>query len=368
MINRVNKLKLSNFRNHKTFKEEISGDIIAIHGENGSGKTNILEAISLFVPGKGLRGAKLSDLSYFDGEKQHGWNIFIEAEGKQGEVEIGTGLSAFDVTTGDSRIIKIDGQKQRGQNSLSEYLSIFWLTPAEDQDFSSGSTKRRELLDRICGFFFNNYSSLISGFNNLKSQRRNLLLNHNTDTNWVSAIESQMAEKAISIADLRNHAVIKLNNSIREAKNYGFPSGDISILGEIENFLINSPEGNAEKFYQELLAKNRQHDLQSYKTNNGPHRSDLRVIHEDKNMPAELCSQGEQKAMLLSITIAAILAKKSLSGTTPILLLDEVYAHLDKNKRAKLYDFLSGIKCQTWLTGTEKESFDGLENCQFISL
>lgn len=366
---------MSNFRNHQAQNFEINSNVIAIYGKNGSGKTNILEAVSLLVQGRGLRNAKLLDLGHFNGQEQFPWAIFCAGEGKNGDVEIGCGI---DVAK-DKKTVKIDGEKQRAQSSLNEHFSVLWLTPGEDQTFSSGSTSRREFLDRICTFFYPDYSNLLNAFKNLKSQRRNLLSEYKYDEYWVDSVEQGMVEKSIAIAHLRNEAIKNLNHTIQSSENYGFPFGRLSILGEIENFLISSSEKNAdqqqdaeqqdaEQFYKDILKQNRLQDAKTHRTNNGIHRSDFRVIHSNKNMPTELCSQGEQKAMLLSITIAAILAKKMISGVTPILLLDEVYSHLDTEKRQQLYKFISNTECQTWLTGTEKESFDGLENCQFISL
>ncbi len=343
-------------------------DIIAIYGKNGSGKTNILEAVSMLYPGKGLRGAKLADLSHFDGASQLPWAVFADVEGKQGQVDIGTAINVDSLATTDTRIVKIDGDKQRSQNVLSEHLAIFSLTPAKDQTFADGTTSRRELLDQITNFFYPTYNSIIGAFNNLKSQRGKLLFLRSYDHNWMLSIEQSMAEKAVAISHLRNDAVVNLNKAIKAATEYGFPSGQISILGDLENFVITNPQDDAEGFYLNLLNESRQHDMNSGRTNKGPHKSDFRVVHSVKQMPAELCSQGEQKAMLLSLTIATIIAKKSFSGVTPILLLDEVYAHLDNEKRGQLYNFISNVNCQTWLTGTEKESFADLEKCQFVGL
>lgn len=366
MLNRVNRLKLTQFRSHKAFQLVVDSGIVAIYGKNGSGKTNILEAISLLSAGRGLRGAKLSDMSYFDGSSQYPWSIFFEVEGKDGEAEIGSAISEDNESS--KRLVKINGEKQRGQNTLAEHISVFSLTPSEDQVFASGVTSRREFLDKICTFFYPDYSSLMGAFSNLKSQRRNLLVSGQQDQHWLSSIEQGIAEKSVAISDLRNQAVKTLNHSIIRASDYGFPSGSLSIIGDIENFLISNPDISAEEFYKQLLQKSRSIDALSGRTGKGVHKSDFRVIHKNRNMPAELCSQGEQKAMLLSLTISAVLSKKSISGVTPILLLDEVYSHLDKNKRAELYNFISNVNCQTWLTGTEKESFEGLENCQFVGL
>lgn len=367
MLSRIKTAKLNNFRNHESLRLDIDKDIIAIYGQNGTGKTNILEAISNLATGRGLRNAKLSDMSYFDGQKQAPWSLFFKAEGKDGEVEIGMGINA-EASGNDSRIVKVNGEKVRSQNAIAEHLSVIWLTPAEDQVFVGGSTSRREFLDRLCNFFYPDYSSLLGAFGNMKSQRRNLLMKGNYNEQWLSSIEETMAEKAVALSHFRNEVVKKLNHTISDSEEYNFPSANLSILGEIENNLIENPSDSPESYYRNVLVSDRIRDAESGRTNSGPHRSDFRVVHNIKKMPTELCSQGEQKALLLSLTIAAVLAKKRFSGDTPILLLDEVYSHLDEEKRAALYDFISNTECQTWLTGTEKESFQGLENCQFISL
>jgi DNA replication and repair protein RecF len=346
---------------------DIDNGIIAISGNNGTGKTNILEAVSMLSSGRGIRGARLSDMSYFDGQAQHPWAVFAQINTKDGIAEIGTAIN-IGSDSSDTRIVKINGEKQRGQNILSEYIPIFALTPSADQTFADGSTSRRGFLDNICSFFYRDYNSLLGAFNNLKSQRRNLLLNRRFDEHWINSIEGGMAEKAVAIAFLRNETVININKTVARSSDYGFPTAEISIVGDIENFLISGPKENPEQYYKTILKNNREQDSRTGRTSQGPHKSDFRVIHEIKKMPAELCSQGEQKAMLLSVTIATIFAKKAFSGVTPILLLDEVYAHLDNDKKRSLYEFISHINCQTWLTGTEKESFEGLNNCQFIEL
>jgi len=177
-----------------------------------------------------------------------------------------------------------------------------------------------------------------------------------------------MAEKAIAIAELRNSTIQNLNNTIINSNSFKFPKAEISVIGEIENLLLESKASEVEDYFKNILKQRRQEDSYNGRTKNGVHLSDFRVVHNQKSMPAELCSQGEQKAMLLSIAIAAVITKKNFSGITPILLLDEVYAHLDEEKRTLLYNFINDVKCQTWLTGTEEESFNGLKPVQYISL
>lgn len=358
---KINKLKLNNFRNHHQFNVDIEKNIIAITGFNGVGKTNILEAVSLLMPGKGFHKSKLSELQN-QNSSETPWSVYAEIESDDVITQIGTGYDAqkFLETGKDKRIIRINGETARGQNALAEYVSMIWLTPANDLTFLS-NTQSREFLDNLCELFFPDYSSHLAVYNNARSQRRNLLFKNRYDDKWLAALETQMAQKAIALTYSRAEVVERINKAMILTRSSGFPPALVEIEGEIENILKTKKALEAENDYIELLKSSRQQDAYTGKTACGPHRTKFKVTHTNKNQIAELCSTGEQKALLLSITLAACAAKKNFSGITPIILLDEIIAHLDSEKREKLLQFLVDINAQIWASGVNSKEFEFLD-------
>lgn len=245
---------------------------------------------------------------------------------------------------------------------------MVWLTPSQDQTFQSG-TVSREFLDRICELFYPDYISHLAIYNNARSQRRSLLAQNRHDDKWLSALESQMAQKGMSISYSRIEVLDRINKAMALTKHSTFPAALIEIEGEIENILKTKKALEAENEYLYLLKNSRMQDAYTGKTNIGPHRTRLKVTHLEKNQIAELCSTGEQKAMLLSITLASVVAKRDFSGVTPIVLLDEIIAHLDSEKVKKLLQFLLDINAQIWATGVDHHDFSDMgEKVQNISL
>ncbi len=368
MQNLVKKLVLTNFRNHKTLTIEPVSRIIAVMGKNGVGKTNILESISLLSAGRGLRGAKLQEMKSFTASVDENWVIYSEIVGAEGEAQIGTSLD-YTNSGKEKRRARINQEDIRGTSELADYFSYVSLVPQQDHIFTKGSTSRRDYLDKLCEIFFPTYEEMLKVYNIARYERRKVISNNSYDEYWVNTLEQRMAEKGVAIAFCRLELCELLNSFMSEAAKSGFPEAHLDVTGEIEDFLKLSHKAlEAENFFKEKLLENRIFDANSKRTNFGIHRSDFCVIHKNKNIPAEFTSQGEQKAMLLTITIASVLAKKARSGFYPVLLLDEVASHLDETKRAKLYDFINNIPCQTWLTSTEREHFDGLKEVEFIIL
>jgi DNA replication and repair protein RecF len=365
---RIKKLNLNNFRNHGEFRLNVEKDIIAIIGKNGVGKTNILEAVSLMLPGRGLRKARLTELQKQGAEVP--WSVFAEFHDKDEVVQIGTGFDPqkFLESGKEKRIVRINGETKRSQNSLLEYVSMIWLTPSQDQTFQSG-TVSREFLDRICELFFPEYLSQLAVYNNARSQRRSLLAQNRQDDKWLSALEVQMAQRAIAITYSRSEVIERINRAMELTKHSTFPAALIETEGEIEDILKTKNALNAENEYLDMLKNSRQQDAYTGKTAYGPHRTRLKVTHLEKNQIAELCSTGEQKALLLSITLASCAAKRSFSGTTPIILLDEVIAHLDAEKSQKLLQFLMDIKAQIWATAVDFDRFKIIkQEAQILSI
>jgi DNA replication and repair protein RecF len=358
---KINKLNLINFRSHADLKLNITKDIIAITGNNGVGKTNILEAISLLLPGRGFRKARLLELQKQGAESP--WSMFAEIESDSEIINIGTGFDpqSFFESGKEKRIIRINGETQRGQNSLLEYVSMVWLTPAQDLTFQSG-TISREFLDRLCELFFPEYLSQLAVYNNARSQRRSLLAQNRQDDKWLTALESQMALKAIAISYSRMEVLDRINQAMALTKPSTFPAALVEIEGEIEEILHTKKSVEVEGEYLQRLRDCRAQDAYTGKTNFGPHRTKLKVTHMEKNQIAELCSTGEQKAMLLSITLASCAAKRNFSSVTPIILLDEIIAHLDSEKRQKLLRFLLDINAQIWASGVDYSDFGNMGN------
>lgn len=354
----IKKLKLFNFRNHfaKTFSFEKK--LVVFVGNNGVGKTNILEAISFLTSGRGLKSAKLSEVLNFQNENEKTWAVFAEIENDGISEEIGTQLSYTKETNKEKRISKINGEQISSQHELNNYVNIFWLTPDMDNVFNLGTTSRRHFLDRICEFFFPNYSDLMGAYNKLRSERLKLILkNYHNNSEWISAIEKQMVEKAVAIAFERNEAIEKLNTQTNKIEETAFPSFNVSVDGEIEKILLEKKAIEVEKYYSEKLFETRHEDWNSKKTNFGIHKSDFVVMNKVKNLPAQICSTGEQKAMLMSIAIATILARAAKTKRRPIILLDEVASHLDEKRRLELFELLKNIDCQCFMTGTDEGIF-----------
>jgi DNA replication and repair protein RecF len=355
----IAKLKLKNFRNHEEFSDNFSKNHVVIIGKNGSGKTNILEAISLLNPGRGIRKARLSELQSFSSEDEQPWSIFAEImeENSNDTTKLATGLDPQNPLA-EKRIAKINGEKIRGHAGLADYISIVSLTPAMDQVFVSSNSAKRDYLDDLTAIFYSEHLSHIAVYNNSRRERLNLLKRARHDDSWITAIEKRMAERAMIISTNRINALKLLQNAIFDDDNLGkFPKAILKIEGLVESYLKDYTAIEAENLFENDLKMSRNEDLITGKTNAGAHKSEFIVYHSAKKLPADLCSTGEQKAMLLSITLAAVKAKTSYSNATPILLLDEVIAHLDEQKRSDLFAEIAKLNCQAWMTGTEEESF-----------
>ncbi|MDB2415497.1 DNA replication/repair protein RecF, partial [Rickettsiales bacterium] len=332
---KVSELNLTNYRNYNQLSLKLDGSPVVITGRNGAGKTNILESISFLSPGRGLRSSKLDIVGKIDENgNSHPWAISSRVDGPEGDCTIGTGVVSPSDNT--KRIIKIDGEQVKGQGALTKVFQVMWLTPQMDGLFISGSSERRKFLDRLVYNFDSEHASRVYSYEHTMRERMKLL-QQNGDAAWLSILEKKMAEKAVAIAAARLDAVDVISKSIKLAPT-AFPKAKIKVKGEIEEFLSDSSALESEEYILKKLYQARQLDRQYGRTNFGTHRSDLSVIHIDKNMPAMSCSTGEQKALLLSIILAEARAKSTWNNSTPVLLLDEVIAHLDEFRRNSLFD------------------------------
>jgi DNA replication and repair protein RecF len=320
-----------------------------LYGENGAGKTNLLEAISLLTPGRGLRRARLAEL---DREGGGPWRVRAEIAGHLGPAEI---LTENDPEA-ERRNVAVDGQPQRSQIALGDYLSLLWLTPAMDRLFLEGPAGRRRFLDRLVLAIDPAHAARVAAFERSLRERSHLLRAGRQDPAWLGAIERRMAEAGVAVAAARRELVQDLDAALRDSV-FPFPRPRLSLEGEVEGWLETMPALTAEQRLAERLAQTRVQDAESGGAATGPHKSDLVATDAARGEPAQRCSTGRQKAFLVSIVLAEARLRQTRHGDLPILLLDEVTAHLDPRRRAELLAALVDLGAQTWLTGTDAHLF-----------
>ncbi len=363
----LSSLALSNFRNYEYVRVEVSPAPVVLTGENGAGKTNILEAISLLSVGRGLRRAKLAEIdSVATGAA---WAIAANINGRMGEVKIGTGRDSESAENADKRIVKIDGKITRGQAELARHISLIWLTPQMEQLFAEGTSAGRKFLDRLVFSFEAEHATHINEYEYAMRERNKLLQYGRADAVWLAALEQKMAGCAAVIATARLATCEHINHTIA-ASPLSFPKAYVDVSGFVEDLLKSGLSAlEAENTLLAALEGNRNQDAAAGRTLTGVHRSELKVIHLGKNMQAENCSMGEQKAMMLSIVLAQARSGARWHGVTPIILLDEVAGHLDAIKRGELFEEIHSLGAQVWMTGTDLSSFAGLQGkAQFFAV
>jgi DNA replication and repair protein RecF len=338
----LSRLSLNDFRNHAALEIRPNAKFIALHGSNGAGKTNILEAVSLLVPGRGLRRAAMSDMVRAGGSG--GFAIVAEVSGNV----IGTGVSAEQP---ERRKVRVN-ESNASINSLAEWLSVIWLTPAMDRLFADGSAARRRFLDRLVLALHPQHARHSSRYEKAMQQRNKLLSGTvSADPLWLDAIEQQMAESAYALQAARSSLVDALRDQLQSAPSGPFAVPLISLVDKA---------GPSEGDLASIWRKGRNRDAAAGRTLFGPHRADLDVKHKDSGQMAEQCSTGEQKALLLSLILAHAALVSAQRQAPPILLLDEVAAHLDPSRRSALFALLAETGAQVWMTGTEPELFNGI--------
>jgi len=361
---------LSDFRSYEHLSLESGGNSVVLSGPNGAGKTNILEALSFLSSGRGLRNGKLSEVSRMGGSGQ--WAVAARVETPEGSMDLGSGLLAAgnEGSKGgesgaqgqkDRRISRIDGQTVNSPAAFEEFIQVAWLTPQMDRLFIEATSGRRRFLDRIVGNFHASHSREVNSYERVMRERNRLLAEGPSDPSWLSALEGRMAEHGVAVAAARLDAVSRLCEAMAAGGSL-FPKATLSLEGGLETDLLNRPAIDVEENFRRQLAECRGQDKIRGRASMGPHKTDLLVVHVDKNMPAALCSTGEQKALLIGITLASARITKNHFGAAPILLLDEVAAHLDEIRRGALFDELEALGAQVWLTGTDRLLFEGLED------
>jgi DNA replication and repair protein RecF len=354
----VRTLKLTNFRNYASARLDLDARPVVLTGDNGSGKTNLLEAVSLLGPGHGLRGRPYVELARKDGDG--GFAIAATVMTRAGETEIGTGLLASAREEGTGRTVRING-KDHSAGALGEYVKQVFLIPAMDGLFTSGGSERRRFLDRLVLSIDPKMRTPLNRYERAMRQRNRLFQMREHSRSLFEGLEEQMAEAGVAIAAARYDAVERLTGLIeetREAQGEGpFPHAVLALHGTLESELTERPATEVEDVFRILLEDGRERDRAASRTLEGPHRSDLLVVHGPKNAPAAQCSSGEQKALLLGLILAKAELIKSLEGNAPLILLDEVAAHLDAARREALFGEILRLGVQAWMTGTDKELF-----------
>jgi DNA replication and repair protein RecF len=338
----IETLALSYFRSHRSARLALDGRPVALVGPNGAGKTNVLEAISLLSPGRGLRRAATEDLARRP--ESLGWKVTASVQGLTGAHELETWAEP-----GDARQVRIDG-KLATQASLGRILRILWLVPAMDRLWMEAGEGRRRFLDRMTLSFAPDHAELSLTYEKAMRDRNRLIKDQVTDPYWYAALEAQMAESGQQITANRQSALARIAQAADPTS--AFPSADLALTG---------PEGTDQpEDLAAALAEGRRRDIAAGRTLVGPHRADLSALYAAKGVPADQCSTGEQKALLISLILANARALAQDLGRAPILLLDEVAAHLDAGRRAALYDELCALGAQAIMTGTDSDLFDTL--------
>lgn len=378
----VKRLTLTDFRNYAYLRINTDLTPVVIHGENGSGKTNILEAISFLTPGRGLRGAKLADIKRIapclvtDGYVPNNvsWAVSATICNNDDDIEIGTGIEKQirdndeDSRSFDRRIVKINNQKTSSQSDLGKFISAIWLTPQMDRLFRGGSQPRRSFLDRLVYAFDVEHAKRTANFEHVYKEWYQLLKNGCTDNNWLTSLEENMAALGVAIAAARREQIARLNTFIEHEPDDVFPNVKLELNGTIEKMLNTQSALNVEDFYTNMLKTQRRNILYNDSVD-GVNHSDFKVYYKKKHMPAELCSTGEQKSLLVSIILAQSKCQMLDKGFAPVLLLDEVVAHLDDAKREALIQKIKDLHVQAWITTTNAELFASFRNCaQFFEI
>lgn len=352
----VVRLTLTDFRSYDHLRLGCDLRPVVLTGPNGAGKTNLLEAISFLAPGRGLRRAKLSDVTRHGapGGVRGAWAVAATVQTPLGPMDIGTGREVGD---SDRRVVRINGQAARTQAALGDIVSTVWLTPAMDRLFTDTPGGRRRFFDRLVYGLDPEHVTRLSAYENAVRARAKLLRDGVTDRAWLDGLEDAMATHGVAVAAARRDVVGRLSRTLAEAEG-PFPRAGVALDGLVEGWLDDRPAVEAEEAFRRHLANARARERAGAPTD-GPHRSDLTVTHVAKGMAAALCSTGEQKALLIAILLAQAKIQAAQRGMAPILLLDEVAAHLDDTRRRALFEALVSLGAQAWLTGTDRMLFDG---------
>ncbi len=355
----IRRLTLSNFRSYHAAQVELgqAGPVV-LTGANGAGKTNLIEAISLLAPGRGLRRATMEELAFSEGDGA--WAVNAEVEGLLGLATLSTGIDPpVGEDSAPSRKCRIDRESVGSAAAFADHLRVVWLTPAMDPLFNGPASERRRFLDRLVLAVDAQHSSRVAALERSLRSRNRLLEDAQSDPHWLDAIEHETAEVAVAVAAARAETVNRLAGALAAARDQApeLPRAEIALDGWMEKLLPDHKAIEIEDRYRALLRNNRGRDAAAGRTLDGPHLSDLAVAHAGKGIPASETSTGEQKALLIRLVLAHAGLIKDMTGFAPLLLLDEIVAHLDPARRAALYDALANLGAQVWMTGADPVAF-----------
>ena len=356
----VRRLNLHNFRNYRAASLAAGPGTIALVGPNGAGKTNLIEAISFLAPGRGLRRATLNEIAFNEGDGS--WAVAAEIEGALGLATLGTGIETppEDGTTA-VRQCRIDREAVPSAAAFADHLRIVWLVPAMDSLFTGAPSERRRFLDRLALAVDAEHGSRVNALERSLRSRNRLLEEARADSHWLEAIEHETAELAVAVASLRVETVRRLAAVLDMRKGSPFPPVEVAIDGWIEQLIPAYPASDVEHRYRAVLRDNRGRDAAAGRTLDGPHLSDMNVVYAAKDIAAADASTGEQKALLIGLVLAHARLLSEMTGAAPILLLDEVLAHLDPVRRLALHRELAEVGAQAWMTGADPSLFREIE-------
>lgn len=347
----IRQLKLSDFRSYPALRLTVDPRPVVLTGANGAGKTNLLEAISFLTPGRGLRRAKLAEA---DRTGAGPWAVAAQVDTPRGLVDLGTGR--IHEGERERRAVHVDGTPASSQTALAEVVSAIWLTPAMDRLFQDGASARRRFLDHLVLADDSAHAGRVSGYAHALRERTRLLRSGRADSTWLGALENRAALAGVAIAAARRHMVDSLNRVLADARG-PLPRPELALDGPVEGWLDELSALDAETRLAELLAASRREDAETGTTAMGPHRSDLVVRDLATERLAKDCSTGQQKALLVSTVLAQVRLRATRGDALPLVLLDEVAAHLDAERRSALFEELCVLGAQAWLTGTDAAVF-----------
>jgi DNA replication and repair protein RecF len=357
----LTRLTLTDFRSYARAELPLDGRPVFLVGPNGAGKTNLLEAVSFFTPGRGLRGASLAEVGRrLPGEKAgRAWAVAALVTRAGEETRLGTGVEHAGAAR---RVVRREGETVP-PGRLAEHVRQVWLTPAQDRLFLEGAGDRRRFFDRLVFAAEPRHAAHASAYEKAQRERMRLLVDGPADAAWLDALEARLAEAGALIADARARTLAALQAEIDTRGERPFPQATLDLTGEWEQMAAaGAGIADIEARLAAALARARERDGAAGRALTGPHRGDLAVTHAEKDRPAAECSTGEQKALILNLVLAqAARLARSAEAPSPILLLDEVAAHLDRRRRAALFDEITALGLQAFLTGTDEHLFDELK-------
>jgi DNA replication and repair protein RecF len=357
----VRRLNLHNFRNYHTATLAAGAGTIALVGPNGAGKTNLIEAISLLAPGRGLRRATLNEIAFNEGDGS--WAVAAEIEGALGLATLGTGIDAPpEEATTSARQCRIDREPVPSASAFADHLRVIWLTPAMDSLFTGPPAERRRFLDRLALAVDAEHAGRVNALERSLRSRNRLLEEARADNHWLEAVEHETAELAVAVASLRVETVRRLTAVLETRNGSPFPPVEVAIDGWLEQLIPTYPASDVEQRYRAVLRDNRDRDAAAGRTLDGPHLSDLKVVYAAKGIAAADASTGEQKALLIGLILAHARLLREMTGAAPVLLLDEVLAHLDPARRLALHRELAELDAQAWMTGADPALFREIES------